>query len=161
MQTCRGNRYQKDRDVLCKARRAAGIGPATILSQEEKMARRRERAKKWADANRPRIRARAREKYLLDPEYSRMRNVVGYGIRKTRKRASPGAVSPDGIRQRMEVLGNKCWYCGGPFDHVDHLKPLARGGYHILANLRPACQPCNSTKNAQDHRIWVEKHLNQ
>lgn len=39
-----------------------------------------------------------------------------------------------------------CWVCGGPADQVDHVKPIARGGAHILANLRPICGFCNQSK---------------
>lgn len=28
-------------------------------------------------------------------------------------------------------------------------KPLAKGGLHCLANLRPACRACNAQKNAR------------
>jgi 5-methylcytosine-specific restriction endonuclease McrA len=41
-----------------------------------------------------------------------------------------------------------CWMCGGDADTVDHVKPLSKGGAHILANLRSACQSCNSSKGA-------------
>ncbi|MGX7727586.1 HNH endonuclease [Rhodococcus sp. 5G237] len=32
---------------------------------------------------------------------------------------------------------------------VDHVKPINKGGPHMLANLRPACGPCNSRKRDQ------------
>lgn len=46
----------------------------------------------------------------------------------------------------MSVFGNKCFYCGGDFEHVDHAIPLIRHGYHCLANLRPSCKLCNLRK---------------
>lgn len=48
---------------------------------------------------------------------------------------------------KMAYWGNCCWMCGGPFEAVDHVKPIAKGGPHVLANLRPACQSCNSKKS--------------
>ncbi len=40
-----------------------------------------------------------------------------------------------------------CWICGSPDpDQIDHVKPIARGGPHVLANLRPACGLCNRRK---------------
>ena len=49
-----------------------------------------------------------------------------------------------------------CWICGGPKEAVDHVKPLARGGLHTLANLRPVCQPCNSSKSARWYGVaWA------
>lgn len=50
---------------------------------------------------------------------------------------------------RMLYWGNKCWMCGGPFEHVDHVKPLSRKGWHVLANLRPSCGHCNVLKHAK------------
>jgi 5-methylcytosine-specific restriction endonuclease McrA len=34
--------------------------------------------------------------------------------------------------------------------HVDHIIPLARGGFHERSNLQLLCQPCNSRKSAKD-----------
>lgn len=42
--------------------------------------------------------------------------------------------------------GNRCWMCGGDAETMDHVKPLSKGGAHMLCNLRPACQSCNSRK---------------
>jgi 5-methylcytosine-specific restriction endonuclease McrA len=53
------------------------------------------------------------------------------------------------LRQKMEYWGNRCWMCNGPFEEVDHVKPIARGGPEILANQRPACKPCNYSKRAK------------
>jgi 5-methylcytosine-specific restriction endonuclease McrA len=50
------------------------------------------------------------------------------------------------IRGRQSMYGNKCWLCGAPADSIDHVKPLDANGYHIPANLRPACRTCNSAK---------------
>jgi 5-methylcytosine-specific restriction endonuclease McrA len=48
---------------------------------------------------------------------------------------------------RMSMFGNKCWICGGPWEHSDHMKPLARRGPHMLANWRPSCRDCNLRKS--------------
>lgn len=53
------------------------------------------------------------------------------------------------LQQRLSMYGGRCWICGGPGSDADHVKPLSKGGPHILANLRPACRSCNSRKNAQ------------
>lgn len=46
---------------------------------------------------------------------------------------------------------HQCAYCGTPFTDrclatQDHVIPLSRGGNHTLANVVPACKPCNSRK---------------
>ena len=42
-----------------------------------------------------------------------------------------------------------CVYCGGPYAHDDHARPLARGGAHAIGNLVPACAPCNLEKHTR------------
>lgn len=39
-----------------------------------------------------------------------------------------------------------CWMCGGAADQIDHMKPLCKGGAHVLSNIRPVCGPCNLRK---------------
>jgi 5-methylcytosine-specific restriction endonuclease McrA len=53
---------------------------------------------------------------------------------------------PEQLAGRMAYWGNCCWMCGGLFEEVDHVIPLALGGPHVLANLRPACKSCNASK---------------
>jgi 5-methylcytosine-specific restriction endonuclease McrA len=43
-----------------------------------------------------------------------------------------------------------CVYCDRPWDAVEHVAPLARGGAHALWNLVPACSDCNARKAARD-----------
>jgi 5-methylcytosine-specific restriction endonuclease McrA len=54
------------------------------------------------------------------------------------------------IDAKVNYWGRKCWVCSGPFEAIDHVKPLSKGGSHILANLRPICGSCNSKK----HSTW-------
>jgi len=54
------------------------------------------------------------------------------------------------LEQRVAYYGGKCWICKvKPYEHIDHVKPLARGGSHLLCNLRPACATCNNRKRAK------------
>ena len=62
----------------------------------------------------------------------------------------------DELSARMAYFANKCWMCGGPFENVDHVKPISRGGPHMLSNLRPSCCGCNSSKGAK----WPLEELN-
>jgi len=53
-----------------------------------------------------------------------------------------------------------CFYCGADCAnnfHVDHFMPLARGGAHVLTNLRIACAPCNLSKSASDPLEWIDR----
>ena len=70
------------------------------------------------------------------------------------KKATIIEFTGDQLNQRMSVFGNKCAYCGGIFQHIDHVIPLSRGGYHCLANLRPACAHCNLSKGRKKLSEW-------
>lgn len=67
----------------------------------------------------------------------------------TKRNAQVVAFTPAALVERMTVWGLRCWMCSGPFEQVDHVKPLSKGGLHILSNLRPACAACNNRKHAK------------
>jgi len=72
------------------------------------------------------------------------------GRRRAAKRGSAvRKITKANLASRMAYFGNRCWMCRGPFEAIDHVKPIAKGGPHILANLRPACNRCNSAKSAE------------
>lgn len=48
---------------------------------------------------------------------------------------------------RRAYYGGLCWMCGKPAEHLDHVKPLSKGGSHLPCNLRPACASCNYKKS--------------
>lgn len=104
---------------------------------------RREAARKWREENRERHLANyrnwAKANRAWRNQYRKYRNA------KLRA-ATVVRFSQAQLDARMAYWGNKCWMCGGAFEHVDHVKPLAKGGPHMLANLRPACASCNSSK---------------
>lgn len=50
------------------------------------------------------------------------------------------------LAQKWAYYGDRCYLCGEPADSTDHVKPIAKGGPHMLANLKPICTPCNSRK---------------
>lgn len=68
---------------------------------------------------------------------------------RRRARVKGSTLNIADIQSRMAMFGNKCWMCSGPFEQIDHVKPLAAGGPHILANLRPSCRKCNARKGAR------------
>ncbi len=54
-------------------------------------------------------------------------------------------------REKVELFGGCCAYCGR--DDVklgrEHMVPLSRGGSDDIANIVPACGPCNSKKRTR------------
>lgn len=62
----------------------------------------------------------------------------------------------DQLAARVAFFGGRCWMCRGPYEHLDHVKPISKGGAHMLANLRPACASCNSSKRDKwDGPSWA------
>lgn len=53
----------------------------------------------------------------------------------------------------------KCYWCNtslkGIIAHVDHYKPISKGGEHTLSNLVMSCPHCNHTKSNKDPYIFA------
>lgn len=102
----------------------------------------------------PEVRAKRRE-YRTTPEY-RAKYRAGERIREARREAAlreapTTKFSADDLAARLSMFAG-CWICGDDISdemHVDHVKPLSKGGPHMLSNLRPACPECNIRKGAQ------------
>jgi 5-methylcytosine-specific restriction endonuclease McrA len=97
----------------------------------------------WQRANRVRVRFNTAEYSAKNPE---LRRAMKHRRRALALAAGVVQFSPNQWHERLKYFGSKCWMCGGPFEHIDHVKPLSRGGPHMLANLRPSCARCNLTK---------------
>lgn len=54
----------------------------------------------------------------------------------------------------LGAFGYRCYWCGGDFESIDHVVPVARGGLDLLDNLVPACTRCNSLKSDADPEGW-------
>lgn len=80
---------------------------------------------------------------------------VGYTRKRraAKKAAFVIAYTKEQLDARMAYWGNKCWMCGGAYECVDHVKPLNAGGADCIANFRPACSSCNSSKRDRWHGI--------
>ena len=50
------------------------------------------------------------------------------------------------LRRRLAAFGRKCAYCGGPYEELDHIIPLSRGGSNKISNIVPSCVHCNRSK---------------
>lgn len=53
-----------------------------------------------------------------------------------------------------------CFYCDADCEgnfHIDHFMPLAKGGAHVLNNLRVSCAPCNLHKSDKLPDVWMSE----
>ncbi len=130
-----------------QAKKAAYIARATAQYVADRDAGKR-RAREWALANperRMQIRKEsARRRWAADPE--RFREAWRKRQAAVRRGCRVYGFTPEQIAVKVTYWGHRCWVCLGPYDSIDHVKPLAKRGPHMLANLRPICTPCNSRK---------------
>lgn len=77
--------------------------------------------------------------------------------RNMRERHAPGLTYLEIRRLRIQWQkdGLVCVYCAGPFDTIDHVVPLTRGGDNMKSNLVPACRSCNSSKGQKLLSEWM------
>ena len=78
--------------------------------------------------------------------------IVAAKVKEVRRKGAPTIpFTVAQLEDRLSMFAG-CWMCGCELDggmHIDHVKPLSKGGWHCLANLRPACGPCNLSKGAK------------
>lgn len=106
-------------------------------------AEKREYQRKWYQRNRAREYAKNQTWRLAHPWLFRFYQRKHYALKFDVVHIP---FSAEQLDQKFSLWGYACWLCRRPATQVDHVKPLAKGGPHILANLRPICGPCNSKK---------------
>lgn len=132
---------------------------------EENKASALEAAKRWHAANPEKVREAQRKYHAENPHRRgefrrRWRSVNKMKVRAATERrralkmnASAVPFTADQWEQKIAYWGDRCYLrithlCTGNAEVMDHVKPLAAGGAHMLANLRPACVRCNSSKSS-------------
>jgi len=57
----------------------------------------------------------------------------------------------------LAIFNHRCAYCQTDTSKLtqDHVIPLTAGGQHMMGNVVPACQSCNSRKQNKNHRKWM------
>jgi len=112
----------------------------------------RARATAWNRANQDRRRAIVRasdaKAYALNPE--RKREAWRRRNAAIKRGCTVYPFTLDQLAMKIAYWGNRCRWCHGPFEAIDHVKPLILGGPHMLANLTPSCRRCNGMK----HDLW-------
>lgn len=150
------NKMSQARDGLypsCRVCRAAArarpeaariAASRTLAWRQANPERSRESIRRSTRKNAARVAAYLAAWHAANPDKVRVHRLTRRGLINS---ASRVPFTHKQLIARMDYLGNKCWMCGGAFEHVDHVKPLSKGGAHVLSNLRPACAYCNLSKN--------------
>ena len=82
------------------------------------------------------------------------------GLDKVREQARLRQAKHRAKRKESLVgAGNRCAYCGGVGDTIDHVIPRSRGGLDIPENAVPCCQACNSAKKDKDVAEFLNARL--
>lgn len=99
------------------------------------------------DANRDRFNERARAQHANNPLVARR---AKNKYRAAKKANGHIPYSAEQWLSKFEYWGRRCWICRADLScspyHIDHVKPLNKGGMDCLSNLRPACGSCNQSK---------------
>jgi len=160
----RKRRYRENRETIRaqeNARRAA----------DPERARKRQR--KWREKNPDRCRelaqlARKRNLERMRESVRRYHKNHPHMKRasEARRRAKKKGITPEEkklVAHFYEYVANarrlKCRWCGKwtpkNLRHVDHVKPLSKGGRHAASNLCCACSDCNTKKNNKMPGEWA------
>lgn len=149
---------ERVRDAQARRRQRDG---AAINAVE--FARRRERRAADPTAARAADRAyyAANAARIIDNARKRRRDNPGhYGPAMRRQTAIRRALKAsrttvpftlDQLSAKMTYWGDRCYLCRAPWQSIEHVKPLSAGGLNIVANFRPACLSCNSSKGSTWH----------
>lgn len=113
------------------------------------------RVKKWVELNPDRRLANARAYVERYPERRRLTVVISSSKRRAAIQAAARVITTEQLQAKIHYWNDACWLCGADWEQIDHVKPLSKGGSHILANLRPVCARCNYRKHAR----WPMKEV--
>lgn len=100
---------------------------------------------RWIQSNRDKHNASTRRWQRANPD---MRRATDARRRANQAAAAHIPFTSKQLAARWAYYGDRCWICRARATATDHVKPIAKGGAHMLCNLRPICKPCNSAKNA-------------
>ena len=110
----------------------------------ENRERLRDYRRAYGELNGDALRQSSRQWAATNPERRRAQ----HANRRARKKAGNVKPIPSALLvSKFAYWGGRCWMCGMEATQIDHVKPLSKGGLHVLANLRPACATCNRRKS--------------
>ena len=149
--------YAQNRDLVAeRAKQRRKDNPAVFSERrrtryEANKERYLEQTREYYRNNRAKYREYRRDWDTRNPERAREFKRVRRAIKMS---ATVIAFTVDQWEQKKAYWGNRCYLnipgiCTGEAATMEHVKPLSTNSpsAHMLANLRPACQPCNSSKS--------------
>ncbi|MFF4403599.1 HNH endonuclease [Streptomyces sp. NPDC001404] len=105
------------------------------------------------------LRCKPCRRRAIPADQLRMQEIAWTNARRARKAAAEiaGPVPAEVYAEIRE--SGPCVYCGSSANTVDHITPLARGGWEHEINLVPACRSCNSSKGTRLLSEWDPRRV--
>ena len=105
----------------------------------------------WKSANVDRVKELNRQWISANPEKNREK----VHRRRAIIAGQGGSIPSSDMALHRRNYGNKCAMCGAKASRkfvleIDHIRPLSRGGQHVLSNIQFLCKSCNASKRARD-----------
>ena len=85
------------------------------------------------------------------------RNEVFPQNTRARKLGLPASLNYRQWSKTLVHFNQRCAYCGGDYEVIEHFTPLTLGGETSARNCVPACGSCNSSKSNIDGRTEQDK----
>lgn len=148
-----GTYARYSRGCRCDACRAANVARARAWQKKHDYWSRPEVvARRKSQRSTPEYREVGQKRWSRYYSENRAAQIAKSKEKEARRKGAPTIkFSAAQLESRLSMFAG-CWMCGvelGDDFHVDHVKPLARGGWHCLSNLRPSCPSCNISKGAK------------
>lgn len=154
-------RYFRNRDRYLAAQKAYALANTDLIRTRKREYYQRhrdanlERARQWRQAHPHRARATIMAWFAANPD--RVRALAAK--RRMRMRGTTGRVETIDRHAVWTRDNGICGLCAEPvaFEamHLDHIKPIARGGEHTADNVQPAHPRCNHRKKDREVPRWA------
>lgn len=116
------------------------------------------RTRRWKDAHPERVAALSRARTAAWRARNRETVRLGYSARRARAAGAVGSHSVQEWLDKVALLGGVCLYCGEARALTrDHKVPFSRGGTNDIANVVPACRPCNERKHNRTAQEFIAR----
>lgn len=136
-----------------KARQQLYFG--TKSSADPIILRKNQRTQRWRERNPERVRESGRRWREANRDYM----IARVQLRRRRLAGRIGHVPVLNRRHVWQALHGLCGLCAlpVPFEsmHMDHIKPVARGGSHSYTNVQPTHPHCNQRKSSREVAPWA------
>lgn len=161
---CREN-PEKHREI---SRRWREANPEKVRRyREANPEKQREAARRWREANPEKKREAARRWREANPEKVLEKLRRRSAVKRAGRKAALAPLTLQQKAERFALFGDRCAFCGVDAKHprnhglaqltVEHVLALSKGGLDEAANVIPACDRCNSSKNDRPVEEWFRR----